>query len=180
MKTEMTASDVTIFCLQMEKLGIKVWLDGGWGVDALLGEQTRTHADMDTVVQESNLGVVLKILEEQGLRKLERDDSRPWNFAMGDGKGKEVDLHVIVLDSEGNGIYGPAEHGEMYPAEVLQGRGTVGGLPVRCISPEFQICSHTGYEIDETDHRDVCALADRFVLNIPQEYQEYKERCRKV
>ncbi|WP_406347422.1 nucleotidyltransferase domain-containing protein [Streptomyces sp. NBC_00144] len=29
--------------------GVEVWLgDGGWGVDALLGEQTRPHKDVST------------------------------------------------------------------------------------------------------------------------------------
>ncbi len=31
---------------------IDVWLDGGWGVDALLGKQTRKHGDVDIVVQQ--------------------------------------------------------------------------------------------------------------------------------
>ena len=58
--------------------------------------------------------------------------------SMGNGDGKEVDFHAIVLDDEGNGLYGPPEAGEgMYPAEALQGRETVDGLPVRYISPEF-------------------------------------------
>lgn len=28
-------------------LNIKYWLDGGWGVDALVGKQTRDHRDVD-------------------------------------------------------------------------------------------------------------------------------------
>jgi lincosamide nucleotidyltransferase A/C/D/E len=28
---------------------LQVWLDGGWGVDALLGEQTCTHADLGII-----------------------------------------------------------------------------------------------------------------------------------
>jgi hypothetical protein len=30
--------------------GLVVWLDGGWGIDALLGRETRTHADLDLVI----------------------------------------------------------------------------------------------------------------------------------
>jgi lincosamide nucleotidyltransferase A/C/D/E len=45
-----TSCDVTEFYHHMEVLGIKIWIDGGWGVDALLGKQTRTHADLDIVV----------------------------------------------------------------------------------------------------------------------------------
>ena len=90
---------------------------------------------------------------------------------MGNGRGKEIDLHVIVLDEEGNGLYGPPERGEeMYPADALQGKGTVDGVPVRCISAEFQIRSHTGYEFSEADVKDVTALAHEFGLPIPHEY----------
>ena len=31
--------------------GIDAWLDGGWGVGALLGEQMRPHKDVDIVVE---------------------------------------------------------------------------------------------------------------------------------
>ena len=31
----------------MEELDITYWLDGGWGVDALIGRQTREHRDVD-------------------------------------------------------------------------------------------------------------------------------------
>ena len=32
---------------------IKVFLDGGWGVDALLGHQSRVHNDIDIFVERS-------------------------------------------------------------------------------------------------------------------------------
>lgn len=31
---------------------IEIWLDGGWGVDALLGKETRQHNDIDLFVEE--------------------------------------------------------------------------------------------------------------------------------
>ena len=46
------------------------------------------------------------------------------------------------------------------------------GVPVRCISTECQIASHRGYEFDDTDVKDVSALADKFALEIPREYIE--------
>jgi lincosamide nucleotidyltransferase A/C/D/E len=30
---------------------IEFYVDGGWGVDALLGKQTRPHADLDIAIQ---------------------------------------------------------------------------------------------------------------------------------
>lgn len=69
--------------------GVPFWVDGGWGVDALLGEQTRSHRDLD--------------------------------------------LHSITVDHQGDGQFGPDD---VYPAAGLQGRGSIGGRLVRCITPE--------------------------------------------
>ena len=171
MAPEMTSRDVTAFYRRMEAIGVEIWIDGGWGVDALLGEQTRTHGDLDIVVQEKDVAPVIAFLESCGFRDLPREDSRPWNFAMGNTNGKEIDFHVIVLDEEGNGLYGPPESGEgMYPAAALQSRGTIADVSVRCISPEFQISSHTGYRCAATDVHDVTALAEKFGLLMPEQY----------
>lgn len=35
-----------------EENDINIWIDGGWGVDALLEEETRVHNDIDLFVEE--------------------------------------------------------------------------------------------------------------------------------
>lgn len=45
----MTASDVAVVLDRLEDAKIEAWLEGGWGVDALLGKQTRTHDDLDLI-----------------------------------------------------------------------------------------------------------------------------------
>ena len=35
----------------LERAHLAVWIDGGWGVDAVLGTQTRDHHDVDLVVE---------------------------------------------------------------------------------------------------------------------------------
>ena len=40
-KAQMTAQDVVGLLDIFGEHGINFWIDGGWGVDALLGEQTR-------------------------------------------------------------------------------------------------------------------------------------------
>jgi lincosamide nucleotidyltransferase A/C/D/E len=47
----MTSIDVIDFYTTLENLGIEIWVDGGWGVDALLGEQTLPHKDLDIAIQ---------------------------------------------------------------------------------------------------------------------------------
>lgn len=153
-----------------ERLGLGVWVDGGWGVDALLGYQTRSHADLDIAIQQELVARLRSYLEANGYRDVERADTRPWNFVLGDQRGHDVDIHVIVLDRAGNGIYGPVEHGEMYPAASLTGTGIVGGLPVRCISAECMVQFHTGYPLRPHDYADVAALCERFGIAYPDDY----------
>jgi lincosamide nucleotidyltransferase A/C/D/E len=43
----MDAPEVVDLYRTLEKLGVRIWIDGGWGIDALLGKQTRAHADLD-------------------------------------------------------------------------------------------------------------------------------------
>ena len=155
-----------------ECLGFDVWLDGGWGVDALMGRQTRQHADLDIVIQQIHLRALRTYLEARGYADAARADTRPWNFVLGDDHGHDIDVHVIVLDGTGNGIYGPAQRGEMYPAASLTGTGVVAGYPVRCISAVHMVQFHTGYPLRPIDFADVAALCQRFDIPYPDEYGE--------
>jgi lincosamide nucleotidyltransferase A/C/D/E len=49
----MTAADVVEILGWLRAASADVWLDGGWGVDALVGEQTREHKDLDLIVRDS-------------------------------------------------------------------------------------------------------------------------------
>ena len=80
----------------------------------------------------------------------------------------------VVARCHGRGIYGPPENGEFYPAEALAGTGTVGARAVKCITPEWLVHFHTGYELDETDWSDVSALCERFGIPIPDEYARFQ------
>ncbi len=161
----MNIADVIGLCMQLDNLGIEIWLDGGWGVDALLEEQTRPHDDVDIVIQQKDVLKLRELLEMQGYTDVPRDDTRPWNFVMGDNNGRLVDVHVIALDDEGNGIYGPVERGEVYPAASLMGSGVLVGHAVKCISLEYLLKFHTGYKLREKDFKDISALCARFGID---------------
>ena len=167
----MTSMDVINFYVDLNNLGIKIWIDGGWGVEALLSEQTRPHKDLDIVIQQKDLPKVLESLQKRGYQNVERDDTRSWNFVLSDDRGNEIDFHVIVFDNDGNGIYGPGENGEMYPLGSLLGIGNINGHSVRCISPEYVVKFHTGYKPSKNDSRDVTALCKQFGIDIPEAYR---------
>ena len=48
---EMTLHDVIEIVQLFDRHQIEFYVDGGWGVDALLGKQTRPHADLDIAIQ---------------------------------------------------------------------------------------------------------------------------------
>lgn len=170
----MTSRDVIDLYLSLERLGVNIWIDGGWCVDALLGEQSRPHKDLDIAIQQNEVSKLRDALLERGYRDIKVEIARDWNFVLGDEHGREIDVHVIVLNSQGDGIYGPPENGEKYPSSSLTGSGLIEGRTVRCISPEWMVKFHSGYELQEKDFQDVWALCQKFGIDLPPEYTRFK------
>ncbi|HMD98282.1 MAG TPA: aminoglycoside nucleotidyltransferase [Terriglobia bacterium] len=171
----MIAADVISLYTELENLGITIWIDGGWGVDALLGEQTRPHRDLDIAIQQKDVAKLRQLLQARGYEDIKLEEARPWNFVMGDENGREIDFHVIVIDDRGNGLYGPAENAEMYPAASLTGTGSIDSRTVTCISPEWMVKFHSGYKLKEKDYRDVAALCEKFGIKLPEEFAQFRE-----
>jgi lincosamide nucleotidyltransferase A/C/D/E len=169
----MTATDVCDFLALMEARSVRVWLDGGWAVDAWLAGQPRRHSDLDIVVEQKDLATVVEPLIERGFEPVERDDTRPWNFVLGDALRHQVDFHAITIDDLGRGIYGPPENDEFWPARALDRTTTLCARVVHVTAPEWLVASHAGYEATDKDWRDVSALCARFDLPIPTDYERF-------
>ena len=169
MDTEMTATDAVEIIQFLAENCINVHVDGGWGVDALLGEQTRPHADLDIAMEHAGVPKLRELLESRGYREIPRDDSWECNFVLADESRHEVDVHSYTLDAEGNCIFGLP-----YPAESLAGKGIIDGYTVDCISPEWMVKFHTGYDVKMKDYHDVSALSERFGIEIPDEYGRFR------
>lgn len=155
---------------KLESLNIKIWLDGGWGVDALLSQQSRDHKDLDIVVQQKDLKKLHHYFKEFSYKQIARNGSSAWNYVVRNVDGLEIDVHVIEFDELGNGIYGPKENGVYYPKESLEGKGLIDRMEVNCLSADYQLISHTGYKIKEKDFVDVEALCSKFKLKPPVIY----------
>jgi lincosamide nucleotidyltransferase A/C/D/E len=167
---EMTAQDVIEIVQLFEQNAIEVYIDGGWGVDALLGKQTRIHADLDVAVQHKDIAQIRVLLETRGYQDMPCDDARDCNFVLADNQGHQIDIHSYMFDSIGNHIYGIE-----YPYDSLAGNGSVNGYPVKCISPEWIVRFHTGYVFDENDCRDVRAICEHFGIPMPLEYEKFEK-----
>lgn len=169
-----SAAVIELYC-ELQSVGIHIWIDGGWGVDALLGNHTRSHKDLDIAIEQKDLPKFRELLATRGYQEIKLEIARPYNFVLSNDKGHEVDVHVISLDNQGNGIYGPVENGLMYPAASLTGNGVIDGQPVRCISPEWMVKFHSGYELKDKDFRDVSALCEKFGIELPDEYVHFQK-----
>ncbi len=93
-----------------------------------------------------------------------------WNFELSDKRGRQVDVHSFLLGPDGN-----VKKGITYPPGSLRGTGTIGGHAVRCVSADRMVKFHIGYEREEKDFRDVCALCEKFGLELPQESVQFKK-----
>jgi lincosamide nucleotidyltransferase A/C/D/E len=141
----------------LQAAGTRPSLVGGWGVDALLGEQTRRHADLDIVVDDSDLGAVEATLRELGFAFV-AELTRPAGHALLSGRevlrdpeGREVDVHCVS-----------ARRWESLADGDVFTWGAIDGTPVPCISAAMQEQSHRGYELEIEDLQDLALLERRF------------------
>lgn len=132
----------------IEGAGIDVWVQGGWGVDALVGRQTREHDDLDVAVDVGRLNEVAAILAPLGFRHDETAwPGLPARYVLRDERGRQLDVHPLRFDEHGDGMQdlGDGRVGR-HPAAGLAGSGTIQGRTVRCCTAELQRRFHAGYE----------------------------------
>jgi lincosamide nucleotidyltransferase A/C/D/E len=159
----------------LEGAGIGVWLDGGWGVDALLERQTREHDDLDLVAELRHSDRIIELLGELGYELV--DGAPPVSFVLVDRIGRQVDAHPVKFGADGGGVYELREGGTwVYPAEGFAGTGSVAGRAVRCLTPEVQVLVHAGYELTAKDYRELYLLRERFGVALPNRVLERVER----
>ena len=168
----MESQDVLDVLAVLDGAGVsQVWLDGGWGVDALLGAQHRDHRDLDLVVPVDEIDLALHTLAEVGFTIT--TDHRPTRIELMDRAGRVIDFHPVRFDDSGDGWqYGAAPEGgdARYPAENFT-YGWVAGVRVPCIGPELQVVHHSGYEPDDKDREDIGRIQERFSVAVPDVYR---------
>ncbi|MFI6095973.1 nucleotidyltransferase domain-containing protein [Lentzea sp. NPDC051213] len=150
----MTAEDVLEILAALR--GTDVWIGGGWGVDALVGRQTRPHDDLDLMHREEQEPRVVETLAALGFA--ETLSWRPVRFVLADA-AREIDLHPLRFAVDGSAEQSSLTPGEpfRYPASCFV-TGTILGTEVPCLSAEQQVYFHQGYEPRERDLHDLAQL----------------------
>lgn len=162
----MKASDVFEVLDVLEAAGIDVWVNGGWGVDALLGEQTRLHDDLDVFISSVHVDAVQDALRPLSFVLFE--DELPQAFVLRDPADRRVDFHPLAMQPDGSGVqHGLRGETWTLPPDGFLGDGIIEGRRVRCVSPDEAVREHLDYEPNERDHADMRLLGERFGIPLP-------------
>jgi lincosamide nucleotidyltransferase A/C/D/E len=142
--------------------GVAGWVGGGWGVDALVGRQTRRHHDLDLVISDSDEEYrrLAEALAREGFRPDEPELSpglpMPLRCAWHNDDGHTIEILPVAL-------HGPPFHAVPADGQPASGAapfasGLIDGRPVPCLSAAFQLAMHEGYPPRDTDARDIGLL----------------------
>jgi lincosamide nucleotidyltransferase A/C/D/E len=152
---------------KVKHIGIEIWIAGGWGVDALIGQQTRPHDDIDIFLQKKDSTLFTEMLISNGYREIKVEFNSKDNPVWCDSENHIIDIHLFEFVDAGNFRYDNV----IYPSEILNGKGTIGGITVRCMSAKAQVQYHQGYEQKEKDRHDVLLLCKTFGISVPEGYE---------
>jgi lincosamide nucleotidyltransferase A/C/D/E len=153
----MTAEDVLSALALLRQAEVDVWVGGGWGIDALIGEQSREHRDLDLMHRQDQEAAMMAALSSAGF--VETLNWRPIRFVVTAPDGREIDLHPLVFADDGSAVQASPEPEcpFRYPSSCFVS-GTIKGTTVPCLSAEQQVYFHQGYEPRGRDRHDMAQL----------------------
>jgi lincosamide nucleotidyltransferase A/C/D/E len=137
----------------------RAWIAGGWGVDALVGRQTRIHSDLDLAVDVSRMALdhLLQAFGRHGY--VVEADWRPSRVALVADCARQVDVHPLVFDAQGTGWQANVEGQEPFRySEDAFAKGLIDRRVVNCLSVAQQLRFHHGYVQRERDKHDIALL----------------------
>lgn len=131
----------------LQAADVRCWISGGWGVDALAGRRTRSHGDLDLVVEDRDIQRAIEVLADLGYWEWYRADSDVPMFSRvvlhnHETAGREVDLHPLELSG----------------THVEFASGEIEGRPMPCISLSLQLKTHSSYRKRWRDRSDLALL----------------------
>jgi lincosamide nucleotidyltransferase A/C/D/E len=149
------ADDVHDILQALEAVGADPRLSGGWGIDALVGDQTRPHRDVDLAVRAEAINAAVEALRTRGFEVT--TDWLPVRIEVS-RQERHVDLHPLHYRDDGSAWQSSLNETTFeYPAEAWVA-GRIGGRTVVCLSPSMQRRFHSGYELSGKDRHDLATL----------------------
>lgn len=144
----------------LNSLNIRYWIEGGWGIDVLIGKQTRPHRDIDVDFDADYENVLLDRLAGIGYQII--TDARPIRIELYHSVYGFIDIHPFILSEPGRMRQANPDGGwfdldaSWFSEAVFEGR------IIPCVSTQGQRLFHSGYELREIDQADLKSLNDAF------------------
>ncbi|QDV05205.1 hypothetical protein Poly30_07010 [Planctomycetes bacterium Poly30] len=143
----------------LEETGHSVWLDRGWGVDAILGFTTREHRDVDLVTTPGSLGAMAAALTAAGYVEPQDfpRDSSPMTSADRIERISPTGLRVEIRAT----------------SEALEdgfgATGSLGGAAVPCVDAARQLGWRVGRKLNRNDVQAIELLHESTGTPVPHE-----------
>ena len=155
-----TAGEARELYQLLTEAGVRCWVAGGWGVDALLGRANRPHKDLDLLLVQAEharawqllhgAGFALELVWEENVDAPSDEAVLPTAYVLADSNGRQVDIHVLGEDLR------PLWSTDRVMVDgALTATGTIDGIQVSCMSAPMQQIAHTGYLLPDEQRRDV-------------------------
>ncbi len=155
----MSAAEVHRVLDTLEAADLRAWVEGGWGIDALAGRETRDHDDLDLAVDTADHGferavaALTRVGYERGV------DDLPIRLVLEASDGRSVDLHPIRFEPDGAAYQWGHDREYQYPADCFT-LGRIDGREVACLGVRIQREFHSGYAPRPVDDHDLALLGD--------------------
>jgi lincosamide nucleotidyltransferase A/C/D/E len=170
LKGEVPGARVAEIVEALEGSGILCLVAGGWGVDALIGHQSRRHDDVDILVDDfaQSAPRALEVLANIGFRLTERHHQATWmpdQWTFEDAAASRVDLLSLDWDlltreaGPSEALAARALDERLFSALITDGR--ISGRSVPCLCAPVQRLFHSRFEPRRVDKHDLAAMRIR-------------------
>lgn len=165
----MSSRDVMEVAVALQEAGLKFWFAGGWGIDVLVGRQSRDHLDLDIVIEDCRRDEpsVSRALSKLGY--VHRDSHvggiwMPSVFALSDWSGRRIELMEIDWErfALNSGLVASDETGVSLNAlrEIAFAEGVIFDQKLPCLSRSAQLLFHSDFPMAEKYRRDLELLKE--------------------
>lgn len=152
-KEKTTKQDLFNILDLLDSLDMRYWVDGGWGVDILLGKETRAHRDIDIDFDAAFTNILLEQLKKKDYEVA--TDWQPCRIELYSPNYGYIDIHPLVISDDGKAKQASPDDGWYYFESDFFTKAVFETRTIPCISAKAQKLFHSGYELREVDKTDL-------------------------